>query len=616
MCGIAGSTRTDAATLARMLERLRHRGPDGSGSWIDPRSTYGVVHTRLAIIDVSRASAQPMLSDCGRFVLSFNGEIYNYAELRRALEADGDRFRSTGDTEVLLNWLRRHGSDGIARLRGMFAFALWDLERRELLLARDHVGVKPLVYAELADGQLAFASEIHALRAHGGVDLALDRTALSQFLACLYVPWPRSIHRGIRKLPPGHLLRWRDGRCELAPFWQPRISGERDLGLDDAVDELMPIVRRAVTRQMVSDVPIGCFLSGGIDSSVIAALMAEQRRAEGSAPLNTFTMTFAEAAYDESAAARAIAGCLGTHHTELDATPDLMHLLDDSLLAFGEPFGNPTSLLIDDLSRNARRFVTVALVGDGGDEVFAGYPRYQGGLLAQRSRHLPQWMRAQLGPAAALIPESQRGWHSLRRAREFLESLALADPDRYARWVEYFNPDERAALLGAPATSPIAAIYRASPSRHPLDAMQATDLVSFLPGNILAYGDAMSMRHALELRPPLLDPDLIDVVGRIAPAVRFREGKKTLLRRIAHRLLPARLIDRRKRGFNPPIGVWLARDGGRVLAERITPPRMAALEIAWAPVARLVREQQSGRRDHSLKLWALLVLDAWAAGPR
>jgi asparagine synthase (glutamine-hydrolysing) len=616
MCGIAGSTRADAATLQRMVARLAHRGPDASGTWHDETSACGLGHTRLAVIDLSPASAQPMLSSCGRYALTFNGEIYNFAELRRELEADGQIFRSSGDTEVLLHWLRRHGTAGLARIVGMFAFAFWDRESRELLLARDHVGVKPLVYAPLADGNLAFASEIQALRAYEGIDLAIDRDALSEYLACLYVPAPRTIHRGIRKLPPGHFLRWRAGTTELRRFWAPRIDGARRASVDEAVEELLPLIRRAVERQMVSDVPLGCFLSGGIDSSVIAALMTH-KRGSGERSLRTFTMKFDEAAYDESAAARRIAQHLGAEHTELPATSRLVELLDDAVVAFGEPFDNPTSLLIHDLARKARKHVTVVLVGDGGDEVFAGYPRYQGALLAQKLEHLPQWMRGNaLTAAASLIPESQRGWHSFRRAREFLGSLALDDADRYARWVEYFDPLERAALLGGEPASPIAAVYRAAPSADALDAMQYTDLVSFLPGNILAYGDAMSMRHALELRPPLLDPELIDAVGRFATSTRFARGKKTLLRAVARRLLPSALVGRRKRGFNPPIGVWMRGEGASVVAERLTPRRLEALGIAWPPVERLLAEQRRGLRDHTLKIWALLVLDAWWTGLR
>ena len=619
MCGIAGSTTASAAVLAGMRDRLRHRGPDGTGLWQDDEGGPGLAHTRLAVIDLSPAAAQPMTSDCGRYVIAYNGEIYNYRDLRDQLEAKGERFRSVSDTEVLLVLLRREGTGALGRLVGMFAFALWDRERREMLLVRDRLGIKPLVYAPLSGGNLAFASEIHALRAHPGIDLGVDREALSEFLACLYVPAPRTIHRGMRKLPPGHLLRWRDGNVRIERYWRPHFAGKRRIGVAEAAEELLPAIRLAVVDRMVADVPVGCFLSGGIDSSVIAALMAENARRQGGRPIDTFTMTFAEAAYDERRWARRVANEVASNHTELPAGAALTRLLDDTVRGFGEPFGNPTALLLHDLSRMAREHVTVALAGDGGDEVFAGYPRYRGGLLAGRYRRLPGWLRGGLAePLSRLIPESTRGRHSLRRAREFLAGANQCDSEMYASWVEYFDPAERRALLGGdgpaperPIERPIARLYEDAPSDHPLDAMQQTDLLSFLPGNLLAYDDAMSMRHGLELRLPLIDHRVIEAVQRLSPELRFKGGMKTLLKAVARRLLPADVVGRRKRGFNPPIGVWLRTDLADLVAERLTPATMAAAGLAWEPVERLLDQQRRGRRDHSLKIWALLVLDAW-----
>ncbi|MBV8650530.1 MAG: asparagine synthase (glutamine-hydrolyzing), partial [Alphaproteobacteria bacterium] len=436
MCGIAGSTNADAGTLATMRDRLRHRGPDGEAIWQDPACTTGLVHLRLAIIDLSPGGAQPRLSEDGRFALTYNGEIFNFRALRAELEATGERFASESDTEILLRLLQRDGEAALVRITGMFAFALWDRERREMLLGRDRLGIKPLLYAPLPDGGLAFASEIAALRAHPGVDLTLDQEALSDYLACLYVPAPRSFHRGIRKLPPGHVMRWRNGRLEAPrPYWMPRYAGTRTPSVDEAVEELMPLLRRAVADHMVADVPVGCFLSGGIDSSVIAALMAEELRRQGAPELRSFTMTFDEAEYDEREPARIVAEAVGSHHTELAASPRLADRAGAMIDRFGEPFGNPTALLIEDLSQKARQHVTVALVGDGGDEVFAGYPRYRGGLLAQRYRRLPAALRGIATPLAGLIPESSSGRHGLRRAREFLAGASLPDAEMYAGWV-------------------------------------------------------------------------------------------------------------------------------------------------------------------------------------
>ena len=613
MCGIAGSTGADSTIVQAMADRLAHRGPDAAGLWAGDGCALG--HTRLAIIDLSPGGAQPMASPCGRWVIAFNGEIYNFQTLKADLEAKGETFASSSDTEVLLRLLMRDGRDALPRLIGMFAFALWDRFERSLLLVRDRLGVKPLVYAPLAGGGLAFASEIEALKAHPGIDLAHDRAALSEYLARLYVPAPMTMYAGIRKLPPGGWLTWRDGRTEQGQWWAPAYDGGRTPSVDEAAEEILPILDSAVRLRLVADVEVGCFLSGGIDSSVIAALMARACREAGAPPPRTFTMTFDQGAYDERDAAAAVARHVGARHAELPARPAAAaEFLPEMVRRFGEPFGNPTALLVHDLSRMARRHLTVALAGDGGDEVFAGYPRYQGGLLAARLRALPRPLRALAARAAGLIPESSAGRHGLRRAREFLGAACLADAEAYASWVEYFDPGERRALLGLDRLPerPIAALYRAAPGGDPLDAMQQTDLVSFLPGNLLAYGDAMSMAVALETRLPLLDHRLVEAVGRIAPSVRFAHGKKTILKAIARRLLPHSIVDRPKLGFNPPMGVWLKGSLAGLVAERLTASRMAEIGLAWAPVARLLAEHAGGMRDHALKVWALLVYEEWA----
>jgi asparagine synthase (glutamine-hydrolysing) len=616
MCGIAGSTQADYSVLAAMAERLAHRGPDGQGIWQETPDGMGLVHRRLAIIDLSPLGAQPMLSPCGRHAIAFNGEIYNYRELKAELTAKGEVFTSTSDTEVLLSLLQREGLAGLDKLVGMFAFAWWNGEKGELLLARDRLGIKPLLYAPLPGGGLAFASEIEALRAHPGIDLTTDRQALSEYLACLYVPAPLTIHQGIRKLPPGDWLRWRNGSLESGSWWRPHYSGERRPSLDEAVEEILPLLHQAVTSCMVADVEVGCFLSGGLDSGTIIALMAEEAKRQGAPPPRGFTMTFAEAAYDEREGARAIAEAVGARQTELPASPSVAGWLDEMVRHFGEPFGNPTALLIHDLSRKAREHVKVALVGDGGDEVFAGYPRYWGGILASRWKDVPAFMRRGIAGLSGLIPESSTGRHFWRRAREFLSVADLSESERYAAWVEYFSPAERQALLNSPDISfrPLAKLYQGRGSSDPLDAMQETDLLSFLPGNLLSYGDAMSMAHALELRLPLLDHRLVEAVGRIHPHCRFAKGKKTLLRAAAKRLLPAAIIDAPKRGFNPPMGVWLKGELAPLLAERLTKSSIEALDLDWRMIEKLLLEQKSGRRDHALKLWALLTLDSWRRG--
>jgi len=612
VCGLAGLTDATPEVLARMQAALAHRGPDGSGQMVCGRTGIGLAHTRLAVIELSEAGRQPMVSASGRFVIAFNGEIYNHADLRAGLEARGHAFRGGSDTEVLLALLAERGVAALDHLVGMFAFALLDRESGEILLARDRVGIKPLVWAPRPGGGIAFASEIGALTAIDGLDLSLDPEALSAFLACLYVPAPRTMYAGIRKLSPGHWLRWRPGGAvETGCWWRPAFTGGRPIGVEDAVDDLMPALRAAVRACLVADVPVGCFLSGGVDSSLIAALMAE---AQGRDRVASFTMTFDEPAYDEREAARAVATHVGTRHTELPASADLVGGLDRMIDAFGEPFGNPTALLIGDLARKARQHVTVALVGDGGDEVFAGYPRYQGGLWAQHWRRIPGPLRRRLiAPLVARLPESSRGRHGLRRLREFVAGAEQPLAAMYAGWVEYFSPAERAALLGGPPPArPVETLMAGLGRADPLDAMQETDLLSFLPGNLLAYGDAMSMMHALELRLPLLDHRLIEAAQGIGAATRFAAGKKTLLRACARRLLPADIVDRPKRGFNPPMGVWLRTDLAPMVEDTLTPARLAPLGIDPRAVADLLALHRGGRRDVSLPVWALLVLVRWS----
>lgn len=619
MCGIAGTTQPRPDLLGSFLNQLAHRGPDDRGIWFD--DALGLAHTRLAIIDLSPGGHQPMLAG-DRYVIVYNGEIFNYRDLRSDMEKAGERFRSDSDTEVLLALLRRDGDEGLKRVSGMFALALWDRVDRELLLARDRLGIKPLVYAELPDGGIAFASEIETLLMHPHVGRQVDPVSISEYLACLYVPGPRTIWRGIRKLLPGHALRWKAGRTAVSTWWSPSFGSRNRQTVAEAVEELCPLLRRAVAEHLVSDVSVGCFLSGGIDSSVIAALMAEQCARAGAPPISTYTMTFKEAAYDEREAARAVAVHIGSRHTELAATvaPSLDRLTP-MLAAFGEPFGNPTALLIDELAKQARRHVSVALVGDGGDEIFAGYPRYSGGILAPRYKRLPTWLRRYVvEPVAAMIPESTSGWHWGRRIHEFVEGVYAAPATMYASWVEYFTPAERAELLGSGELpiSPIEAFYRDAPSSAPLDAMQQTDLLSFLPGNLLAYGDAMSMAHALELRLPLLDYRVVEYVTGLPPEIRFAHGPKTLLRGVASRLLPRAIVGRRKRGFNPPMGRWLRKELATLVERTLSVARLEQIGINPRPVQRLLREHISGSRDNALKIWGLLVLERWMSlqGPQ
>ncbi len=642
MCGIVGYVGAFRPPLERALAALRHRGPDDAGLWRGRlgEAEAGLAHARLAVLDPSPSGKQPMESADGRLRVVFNGEIYNFAELRAELERGGASFRTRTDTEVLLEGYRRWGDDVLSRLRGMFALALLDHERGRALLARDRLGIKPLYYS-LAPRPLASASLGEGERAAGGGEPApllfaseakgvlellperpgIDLRALRDYLTYLYVPYSRSIHAGLSQLPPGHRLIWEKGRVSIDRWWRlPPV--ERPRPRQEIVRELRSLLEETVRLHLVSDVPLGAFLSGGLDSTTLVALMARA----GARPVKTFCMTFEPGAglYDEREHAREVATRYGTDHTEIPVRPDVAELLPASVRSFDEPFGNPTALLVNALSRETRRHVTVALAGDGGDEIFLGYPRYQGAAVAALYGRLPRRARAFAAETLApRIPESTRGRHGLRRAREFLSAGTLPPDEAYAGWVTYFTEREQAALLSPE-------ILRATAGHDPLwhlraalapgderglvDRCQAIDLATFLPGNLLTYSDRMSMAHALEVRVPFCDHALVEFMARIPASEKLRRLQaKSLLREAVADLLPPGVRRRRKLGFNPPVGIWLNGPLRPMLDDLLSEERLRRRGIFEpAAVRRLVDEQRSGRRDRSLPLWALLHFESWA----
>ncbi|MHB8420481.1 MAG: asparagine synthase (glutamine-hydrolyzing) [Myxococcales bacterium] len=618
MCGITGYLGGARPPLAAALASLRHRGPDGQGLWEGELAGQqaGLAHARLAVIDLSPAGRQPMETADGKLRLVFNGEIYNFRELRRELERLGHAFRTQSDTEVILVGYRQWGDAVVSHLRGMFAFALYDSHAQRALLARDRLGIKPLYYQALP-GSLRFASEAKGVLAMLPERPAADPYALRDYLTYLYVPYPRSIWQGLAQLPPAHVLVWESGRARLDRYWrlpapEPAVADERELAL-----ELRALLEETVRLHLASDVPLGAFLSGGLDSTTLVALMARQT----SKRVKTFCMTFAPDAglYDEREYARAVADAYGTDHTEIPVEPDLTELLPHAIAHFDEPFGNPTSLLVDRLSQKTREHVTVALAGDGGDECFLGYPRYQGAAAAELYRWLPEPLRrAAAGRLAPLIPESTRGRHSLRRAREFLQAGILPPDEAYARWVTYFTAEEQEALLDPEILEatrdydPYAHLRSQIPAsggthRSLVDSCQAVDLATFLPGNLLTYSDRMSMAHGLEVRVPFCDHVLVERLARLPASVKMPFGRtKALLRRAVADLLPEKVRRRPKLGFNPPVGVWIDQGLG-LLARGREPPFLRPGALAG-----LVREHRSGARDRSLAIWSLLALRQWS----
>ena len=636
MCGLAGffdasGRRDDAAltaTVAAMTDSLRHRGPDDGGVWVEAAAGIALGHRRLSIVDLSPAGHQPMVSADGRFVIAYNGEIYNTEELRA--ELPGIPWRGHSDTEVLLEGCAAWGVAATARrLIGMFAFALWDRRERMLWLARDRLGIKPLYYGRFGDVFL-FGSELKALRAHGEWPVEVERDALAAFLRHNYVPAPRSIYRGVAKLPPGTVLRVQPGgEPRLEAFWSlgevahAGIADRSTMSDAEAADRLDALLRDAIGRRMVADVPLGAFLSGGVDSSAVVALM----QAQSDRPVKTFTIGFHERGYDEARHAKAVAAHLGTEHTELYVEPS--HALDIiPKLAewYDEPFADSSQIPTFLVSEMTRRHVTVALSGDGGDELFAGYNRYfWGEALWRRLGRLPGGARrAGAGLLTALPPSA---WDRLfaavpvrlrpPQAGDKLHKLAdvLRLPDQaalYRRLVSHW--EEPASLVPGASEAGIPWDLMADPKMPDfVERMQRLDTVTYLPDDILTKVDRASMAVALEARVPLLDHRVVEFAWRLPMTQKIRGGDgKWLLRQVLHRYVPRELIERPKMGFGVPIDVWL-RGPLRDWAEALLDERRLRAEgfLDPAPIRRRWAEHLSGARNWQYPLWDVLMFQAW-----
>lgn len=625
MCGIAGlfhplgATVPDRARLLRMNDALAHRGPDGSGEHLEPG--LGLAHRRLAIVDLA-GGAQPMATEDGRIRIVFNGEIYNHAALRRELEAAGHRFRTRSDTEAILLGWREWGVDCLARLDGMFAFALWDGGRGELLLARDRLGEKPLDYAWLPDGSIAFASEPAALLTLPDLPRGLDPAAVDAYLALGYVPDPATIHAAIRRLPPAHCMVLRRGRAGGVPrrYWAlPTMAG---LPPADAPDELADRLDAAVRARLMADVPLGAFLSGGVDSAGVAALAA--RAAVG--PLATFTIGF-EGDGDERPQAAEIAARYGTDHHAEAGSMDYLAKLDEQAKLFGEPFGDHSSVPTLAVARLARRHVTVALTGDGGDEVFAGYRRYRWHSLAEAVRRFvpATARRSVLGAMARAYPSMAHGPRWLR-AKSTLTEISLDSALGYYRTVcklqderrrGLYSPRMRSSVDGHDPAARIAALMEECDPDDGLLQAQYADLQTYLPGDILVKVDRMSMAASLEVRPPLLDPALV-AWGLALPAeVKLRAGwGKDVLRRALAPYLPPDLLWGRKRGFAADIAGQLRAQLPRVRARLLGAAMLDSGLFDGAALSRLLEEHGAGDADHAQPLWQLLMLEAFLSRRR
>lgn len=622
MCGIAGlyhletAKPVDPARLRAMLAPMQHRGPDGSGVWTAPG--VGLGHLRLSIIDLE-GSPQPMASDDEAVTISFNGEIYNFQELRAELEERGYRFRTAGDTEVILAAWRQWGPDCLARLNGMFAFAIHDAARGCLFLARDRLGVKPLHYARLSDGSLAFASELKGLLRHPLLRQTPNLAAVEDYFAFGYVPDDSCILADVAKLPAGHFLMLERGKPMPAPrrWWQPDFSRRVRADAGECAEHLVHLMRTAVRDRMVADVPLGAFLSGGVDSSAVVALMAEASRQA----VKTCTIGFDEASVDETGYAEAMAQRFATDHRTRIVAADDFSLVDRIADHFDEPFADASALPTYRVSELAREQVTVALSGDGADEAFAGYRRLVFQHQEERLRAMiPAFLRRNiLGPLGRVWPQMDWAPRPLR-ARATLSSLARSGAEGYAEAVGVTGPDQRARLFNDAALHALgdhvaeARYWQAmadAPAREPLDRAQYADLMIWLPGDILTKTDRMSMAVSLEAREPLLDYRLVEFAATLPAAMRVDGGTgKAIMKKAMERFLPHDILYRPKMGFVTPVTQWFRgplAEQARALATSSVLTRSGWFDMA--EIQRIVAAHQSGRRDHGRLIWQFFMLE-------
>ncbi len=622
MCGIAGVAWTDPQRLsapgygARLLDPLKHRGPDGFG--IDDFPGCTLAQRRLSIIDLG-GGRQPLGNEDGSIQVAFNGEIYNYRELRERLLARGHRFRTDSDTEVIVHLYEERGPDLVHDLRGMFAFALWDAPRRRLTLARDRFGKKPLVYWRGPQG-LHFGSELKALAAAPGFPRDLDAAALDDYLMYQYVPHPRTIFAAANKLPPGHVATYEAGRFECREYWRPPLQTETPIAPAAAIAKTRELLTEAVRLRMVAEVPLGAFLSGGVDSTIIVGLMQKL----SPTPVKTFSIGFPVKAFDETAFARRAAEHLGTEHHEFRVEPDAVGIVGNLAWHYDEPFADSSAVPTWYVSEITRRQVTVALSGDGGDELFCGYPRYQAMRLGERFDRLPAPLRA-LAAAGfwQRLPAPARQKSKRRRALKLLRVLRDPALRRYRAWVSIFDdaarhdlyaPGFRDSLGGRDAGAWLESLFAELPDRDLVTRTTYADQRSYLVGDILCKVDIASMAHGLEVRCPFLDQEVAAFAGSLPIGLKLR-GRvgKWLLKEAFPELLPPDLRHRPKMGFGVPIDSWLRNELAPMCEGVLFSQR--ARERGWfdpAEVRRLYDEHRAARWDHSYRLWALLMLEQWA----
>ncbi|MFV0389610.1 MAG: asparagine synthase (glutamine-hydrolyzing) [Pyrinomonadaceae bacterium] len=620
MCGIVGivnkSERVERGVLEKMNSAIFHRGPDEDGFFcVD---NIGLAMRRLAIIDLA-GGQQPIFNSDRTKAIVFNGEIYNFQELRGNLEEEGVSFQTNSDTEVVVQLYEKYGVDCLQHLRGMFAIAIWDSSKKELFLARDRVGKKPLLYSHQSNGNLIFGSEFKAVLQHPAIAREVDYDAIDSYMSLLCVPAPQTAFKEIRKLEPGHWLRWRNGEIEIKRYWQPDFSKKIKISEQEAEEETLRILREATRIRMISDVPLGAFLSGGVDSSAVVALMAK----ESEKPVKTFSIGFEEQDFSELKYAKRVAEHVGAEYNEFVVKPDALAILPTLVEHYGEPYADSSAIPTYYVSRETRKFVTVALNGDGGDESFAGYERHVAMKIAQAYHRLPKVLRKRLiETAVELIPTSEIKRSRARDAKRFLKVASLEKTDRYFRWMSTFMPDAKATLYSAGFQNEVRKNnpqeflnrwFTEANGAGIVDATLLTDQMTYLPNDLLVKVDIASMANSLEARSPFLDHKLIEFAASLPEKVKLPGySTKHLLKRVAAKLVPREVVYRRKMGFGVPIGNWFRGEMKDFVRDSLLSEKAKKRGITNpAIVERYLNDHISAKKDYTMQIWTLMMLELW-----
>lgn len=621
MCGIVGivnngDRKASREVLERMNRAILHRGPDDDGFYVN--KNVGLAMRRLSIIDLA-SGKQPIRNADNTKWIVFNGEIYNYQELRKDLEKRGHRFYTNSDTEAIVHLYDEYGVDCLQHLRGMFAMAIWDETEQDLFLARDRVGKKPLLYSLQQNGDLIFGSEFNAVLQHPDISREVDNEAIDAYLSYLCVPAPMTAFKSIRKLEPGHWMKWKAGQVNMERYWLPDFSKKIKITEEEAIHETTRILRESTKLRMISEVPLGAFLSGGVDSSTVVALMAQ----ESSGPVKTFSIGFEEQDFSELKYAKRVAEHVGAEYNEFVVRPNALEILPTLVEHYGEPYADSSAIPTYYVAKETRKHVTVALNGDGGDESFAGYERYAAMKIADTYRGVPSFVRkALVETPISLLPTSELKRSRLRDAKRFLQAANLSTSERYFRWMSTFNRDakkefytpEFEAFLGSMnASRALDNWFESVNGSGMLDITMLVDQMTYLPNDLLVKVDIATMANSLEARSPFLDHNVIEFAASLPESLKMRRFEtKSLLKKVAARLVPKEGIYRRKMGFGVPVGKWFRSEmkgfvRGVLLSERALNRGVVRANV----LKRYVEEHTSGERDHAFQIWTLLMLELW-----